>query len=140
MQRLNQLTIGQVGSEGFSAHNVVLENVREVGQRQQVIGCNLKRFRQRDDGCIGRSKDRERTLTAQRINQSCCTHSRFEQRVIFAFDDDVHNRGFFLEFGHQYSIDDVHHTVIGGKVRDNDLSVVDEDAVRSDAHRYVFSE
>ncbi len=140
LQCLNQLTIGQVGSEGFSAHNVVLENVREVGQRQQVIGCDFKRFRQRDDGCISWGKDRERTLTAQRVNQARCSNSCFEQRVVFAVDNDVHNRGFLLELGHQYSIDYMHHTVIGGKVRDNDLSVVNEDTVRSDAHRYVFSE
>ena len=119
---------------------MVLQYCWQQGVGQQFVYRHIQCLRQSGERIIGWREHRERTFCAQRVNQTGCTYGCFEQRMVFAFDDDVHNRGFFFEFGHQYSIDDVHHAVIGGKVRDNDLSVVYEDAVRSDTHRYVFSE
>ena len=70
---------------------MVLENVAEVWQCQQLVCGDFKRFCQRDDGSVGRGEHRERSLTAQRVNQTGCTYGCFEQRVIIAVDDDVHN-------------------------------------------------
>ena len=75
---------------------MVLENVAEVWQCQQLVCGDFKRFCQRNDGCIGRGEYCERSLTAQRISQTCCTNSRFQQGVIFAIDDYIHNRGVHL--------------------------------------------
>ena len=70
---------------------MVLENVAEVWQCQQLVCGDFKRFCQRDDGSVGRGEHRERSLTAQRVNQTGCAYGCFEQRVIIAVDDDVHN-------------------------------------------------
>ena len=90
-QRLDFLSVAQIGGVRLSTDNVVLENVPEVWQGQQLICSDIKRFSQRHYGSIGRGEHRERSFTAQRVNQTGCAYGCFEQCVIIAIHDDVHH-------------------------------------------------
>ena len=139
-ERFDHLTVRQISCVRLRTYNVVLENVTEVGQCQQVFSGDFQRLCQCNDCCVSRSEHCERTFTAQRIHQACCTYCCFEQGVIFAVYDDVNNRRCRWRRRQQNRVNDVHHAIVRGNVSYGYLRVVDENAVGSDAHCHVFTE
>ena len=89
-QRFDHLTVSEVCGVSCRAHNVVLQNLTEVWQRQQLLSSDLQRFRQGNHGRIVGCKNRKRSISVQCIDQARFNYSRFEQRVIVAVHDDVH--------------------------------------------------
>jgi len=134
------LTVCEVGAQSGTGHHVVLENLTEVGQRQQLFCRHHQGFSQGADGRIGGGKHSERTFSAQRVHEASCTHGRFQERVVFAVHDDVHHSGRLRSRRQQHRVDHVHHAVVSHDVRSRYHGVVDEHAGLADRHRHIGTE
>ena len=134
------MAIRQISRVGLSAYDVVLQYCWQQGVGQQFVYRHIQCLRQSGERVIGRGEHRERSFTAQRVNQTGCAYGCFEQCVIFAVHDDVHNCVVRRCGRQQNRVDYVHHPIVSGHIRSGDLGVVDENSIGCDAHGYVFSQ
>ena len=96
---------------------MVQQDGGQIRIRQQILSRHLQRLEQRRERRIGRSEDRERTITAQIISQTSSNHSRLEHRVVWAVHNDVHNRAGLWRLRQQNRIDHVNHAIVRGQIR-----------------------
>ena len=106
---------------------MVGQDVGQAFEGEKVIGGDAEFSHQCGDRVIGRSKHGEGACSGERIHETGSANSSLKQGVILAVHDDVHDRSGLWGWWHQNSIDDVHHTVVGGDISHRNRSVVDHD-------------
>ena len=106
---------------------MVGQDVGQAFEGEKVIGGDAEFSHQCGDRVIGRSKHGEGAFSGKRIDETGSATSSLKQGVVLAVHDDVHDRSGLGCWWHQNSIDDVHHTVVGGDVSHGYRSVVDHD-------------
>ena len=128
--------ICEVRAQRRCTHHVVGQDGRE----QLRIGQNgfYRTKGQCREGRIRGSEDREGTRTAQRASEASRDDCRFQRVVIRAVDDDIYHRVGLRRRSLQNRIDDVYYAVVSDEVGYDDLSIVDENAIAVDGHRYVL--
>ena len=70
---------------------MVLQNVAQLWKGEQIFSRDAQGRDQGSDRSVCWREHRERSFRAQSAIEACGQHRSFEQRVIFAVDDDVHH-------------------------------------------------
>ena len=136
----DDLAIAQVRAEGGCAHHVVEQHLGESAGRVGEQGVKSA-FREGCNGGVGRSEHRERPLTGEVVGQASRNDGRFQDDVVRAVDDDVHDGGRRRSRRRQDGVDDVHDTVGSFEVGHDDRghTVHHHDTLGVDGNRHIRS-
>ena len=134
------VAIHEVGAERSGTHDVIEEDVSQTFECEEVIGSDTELGHQGYNRVVGWCKDGKRTFSGQGVYQASSTYGRFQQRVVFAVDDHVHNGCSLRSWREQDSIDHVHHTIVGSDVGHSDGGVIDHHCAVHDGDGDVFTE
>ena len=87
------VAVHEVGAERSGAHHVVGEDVSEVFQGEEVIGCDAELCDKGRNGVVGWSKDGEWTVTGQCAGKVSLDDGSFKQRMVVAVYHHVDHGG-----------------------------------------------